>query len=603
MLISKYLTKYYLKYFWYYAIGIITLVLVDFAQLLIPEFLGQIVKNFQDASLSGGVFTAEMIADVSRIVLYTIFIGFGLFIGRFLWRITIFRASSKIEANLRHDMFQKAEKLSVSYYHHTKVGTIMAWFTNDLETLEEYLGFGVVMMVDAFVMGTLCLVKMFILSWQFTLVAIIPMLLIVLWGALVEKFMQASWDLRQKAYDSLYDFAQESFTGIRVIKAFVKQRHELHAFAKVAKKNKEVNIKFVRLSVFLDVVIEILIGIIFSLIIGLGGYAAAKTVQGSDLIDLFGSPFVIEPYQVIEFIGYFDALIWPLIALGQIVTMHSRSKASLNRVEDYLNTPETVKNDVDAIPLNDVRGEIEFKDFTFKYPSASETHLKKISLKIKEGESVGIVGKIGCGKTTLVNSLLRLYNVSEGSIFIDGKDIMKCTFESIRDNIGYVPQDNFLFSDTVKRNIAFSNVNISQEEVEKAATFACVDGDIQEFKDKYETVTGERGVTLSGGQKQRISIARAFIKNAPILIFDDSVSAVDVKTEETILRNIKEQRKGKTTLVVASRVSTVNHLDKIIVLNNGMVEAFDTPKNLLETSPTYKKMVYLQELEREVEGR
>lgn len=602
MLISKYLNKYYKKYFWFYLIGILTLCVVDFIQLYIPEFLGEMVDIFESAADLGG-FTEEMTIRITEIAMYTVLIGFGLFVGRFLWRITIFRASSKIEANLRHDMFEKAERLSVSYYHHNKVGNIMAWFTNDLETIEEYLGFGVVMTVDAFVMGSLCIIKMFLLSWQFTLVALLPMILIIVWGALVEKFMSNLWEFRQKEYDSLYDFAQESFTGIRVIKAFVKQRHELHAFAKVAKRNKNANVKFVRIHVSFDVVIELIVGVIFSLIIGLGGYAAVKTAQGSEYVNLFGSPFIIEASDVISFIGYFDALIWPLIALGQIVAMYSRSRASLKRVEDYMNTPETIKNCENAISLSDVKGEIEFRDFTFKYPSATETHINHISLTIKPGESVGVVGKIGCGKTTLVNSLLRLYNVAEGSIFIDGTDIMKCTFESIRDCIGYVPQDNFLFSDTVKRNIAFSDVDMSQEAVEKAAEFSCVSGDIAEFKDKYETITGERGVTLSGGQKQRISIARAFIKDAPILIFDDSVSAVDVKTEETILKNIKEQREGKTTLVVASRVSTVSHLDKIIVLNNGYVEAFDTPKNLLETSPTYKKMVYLQELEREVEGR
>jgi ATP-binding cassette subfamily B protein len=293
-----------------------------------------------------------------------------------------------------------------------------------------------------------------------------------------------------------------------------------------------------------------------------------------------------------------------MIAMGQIDAMRSRAKASLKRVAQFLDAPEDIKNPENPIVLENVKGKITFKNFSFKYPDsqANMNSLTNVTFEINAGESIGIVGKIGCGKSTLVNSLLRLYNVDEDSIFIDGFDIMKCDIKSIRDAIAYVPQDNFLFSDKIYNNIAFSNRSIDRVKIENAARFADVHDNIADFKNGYDTLSGERGVTLSGGQKQRIAIARAYLKDSPIMIMDDSVSAVDVKTEETILNNIHEQRKGKTTIVIASRVSTVSKLDKILVLKDGEVEAFDTPKNLLNISPTYKKMVYLQELEKEVEG-
>ena len=598
MLLSKYLNKYYLKYWYFYLIGIATLVFVDYIQLEIPEYLGDLVEAFQKASLEGG-FSETLQGNVLKIVSYTLLVGFGLMVGRMVWRFTLFRASHKVEADLRHDMFVKAEKLSVEYFHNNKVGNIMSWFTNDIEQVSEYLGFGVVMMVDGFALSIMCIIKICKLSWQFLIILLLPMLLIIVWGLLVEKYMADNWTKRQEAFDKLYDFAQESFTGIRVIKAFVKQRHEIRAFSKVAHENKDVNVKFALISVGFDVVIEIVIGLLFAIILGLGGYLAVT----EESVLFLGMSLELSAPKLVKLVGYFDHLIWPLIAMGQIVAMYSRSKASMKRIENFMDAPEDIKNCENPIPLENIKGKIEFKNFSFAYPTKDKESLENVNLTIEPGESIGIVGRIGRGKTTLVNALLRIYNVNEGSVFIDGIDIMKADVKSLRDSIAYVPQDNFLFSDTIRRNIAFADVNLSDEKVKFAADFACVGNDIENFKDKYETVTGERGVTLSGGQKQRISIARAFIKDSPIMVLDDSVSAVDVKTEDTILKNIKKYREGKTTLVVASRVSTVCHLDKIIVLNDGCVEAFDTPANLLKTSPTYAKMVYLQELEKEVEGR
>ena len=593
MLFGKYINKYYAKYCWLFLIGLVGLVAVDVFQLFIPEYLGKLVDMFGGGTIDTGA--------LKEIILGVMVVALVMFFGRIMWRLSIFNASQRIEADLRHNMFLKSERLSQRYYHENKVGTIMAWFTTDLETLEEFFGWGSVMLVDAMFLSVLALYKMFSLDSVLSCILLIPLALIIVWGMLVEKFMALKWEQRQTEFDKLYDFSQESFTGIRVIKAFVKETQQLHAFAKIAKRNKDVNIELVKVSVVFDAIIEVIISAIMALILGLGGYFVYKYVTGSP-VSIFGHTIDMTAGRLITFVGYFDTLIWPMIALGQVVTMRSRSKASLKRITNFLDQEEEIRNPQNAVVLDDVKGEIKFDGFSFAYPNSDSNVLKNVSVEIKAGENVGIVGKIGSGKTTLVNTLLHLYNVEKGKVFIDGHDIMDCDIDSLRKAIGYVPQDNFLFSDKVKNNIAFSCDNLDMDKVYDAAKFADVHSNIEDFTEGYETVSGERGVTLSGGQKQRISIARAYIKDAPIMILDDSVSAVDVKTEETILENIQRQRKGKTTLVIASRVSTVSHLDKILVLNNGEVEAFDTPQRLEEISPTYKKMVYLQKLEREVEG-
>lgn len=599
MLFGKYINKYYLKYAIFFIIGIAALVLVDVAQIFVPQYLGKIVdilSNVKEAPLN-----ADQQNQILYMIIATIVIALIMMLGRFLWRITIFHASFKIEANLRKEMFLKAERLSQRYYHINSVGTVMAWFTNDIETIQEFFGWGTIMLVDAGFLAILVIVEMFILEPILSLVAIIPILLIALWGALVEKFMSKRWEYRQTSFDNLYDFSQETFTGISVIKAFVKENQQLKAFAKLARRDKDVNVDFARVSVLFDSLINAIIAIILAIIMGVGGYFVYAYVTNNPVI-LFGHEVTLKPGQLITYAGYFDLLIWPMMAMGHIIAMRSRAKTSLKRITRFLDEEEEIKDIEGSEDLKDVKGKITFNHFSFTYPGSNNKTIDDISLEIKEGETIGIVGRIGSGKTTLVNSLLRLYNLEENSLLIDDKDIMKCSISSIRKAIAYVPQDNFLFSDTIENNISFSKENLDVDSIKQGAIFSDIDKDISDFKQGYETVSGERGVTLSGGQKQRISIARAYVKKAPIMILDDSVSAVDVKTEETILKNIAEQRKGKTTLVVASRISTVSHLDKIVVLDNGKLEAFGSHQELLKISPTYSRMVYLQKLEEEVKG-
>ncbi len=596
MLFGRYINKYYRKYAIFFIIGIAALLLVDFAQIYIPEYLGNVVDLLKD-----GVISAEEKSKIIYMIVATLIVAATMFVGRILWRLTIFHASYKIGFNLRKEMFAKTEKMSQRYYHENKVGTIMAWFTNDIETIEDFFGWGTIMMIDAVFLTGFVVVKMILLEPVLSMISFIPLILIVVWGALVEKFMTKKWDLRQESFDKLYDFSQETFTGIAVIKAFVKETQELHAFAKQAKKDKDVNVDFARISILFDTTIEIIIALIVCLIMGFGAWFVYGFVTGNPVV-IFNRQISLTAGQLVTFTGYFDLLIWPMMALGQIVSMRSKAKTSLKRISDFLDEDEEIKDAPDAKELKDVKGDISFNNLTFTYPGAKCPSLKGLTLNIKAGETIGVVGRIGSGKTTLVNSLLRLYNVDKGSIAIDGNDIMDCNIKSVRNAISYVPQDNFLFSDRISENISFTDEKMPLEFIRRGAMFSNIDNDIMDFKDKYDTVSGERGVTLSGGQKQRISIARAYVKNAPIMILDDSVSAVDIKTEESILKNIAVERKGRTTIVVASRVSTVSHLDKIVVLNDGELEAFGTHKELLKTSKTYQTMVYLQQLEGELEG-
>ena len=586
MLLGKYINKYYKKYALLFIIGILALIVVDWIQLYIPEFLGKAVTILDTPGSDKN--------EIVKLGLLVLLVAGGMFLGRFLWRITLFSAAFKIESDIRHEMFLKAEALTRQFYHETKVGSIMSWFTNDLETISEYFSWGTIMLIDSVFLSAITIFKMVRLNLKMSLICFIPFILVIIWGALTERFMMKRWDERQSAYDKLYDFAQENFTGIRVIKAFVKETKEIHAFAKVARKNADVNVSFARLSVIFDVFIEIIIALIFTFAMAFGGHVVLMVTDAERRM--------VEAGNLAEFIGYLDILIWPMIALGQIVSMRSRSKASLKRITAYLDTEINVKSPENAIKVENIKGDISYRNFSFHYPNYDATSLKNINLDIKAGQSIGVVGKIGCGKTTLVNVLLMLYNLEPGTLFIDDIDITTLDIESLRNQIAYVPQDNFLFSDSIVNNINFGLEDGTLEIAKEGAKFANIDEDIEGFSNGYETISGERGVTLSGGQKQRISIARAYVKDAPILILDDSVSAVDTKTEEMILHNIADARKDKTTIVVASRISTIAHLNKIVVLNDGRVEAFDTHENLLKTSPTYQKMVKLQELEKEVEG-
>lgn len=578
MIFGKNINRYYLKYLHYILLGIIALLLVDIYQLKFPE----IVRDVIDGVHEGWLTMDELRSFLKQILI----IALIMFVGRFLWRFALFGNGVRIEGDLRERMFAHMEGLSQRYFQENKTGALMALFTNDLQTIRRAFGAGTLMLVDALFLGTLAFRKMFLINKTLTFISLIPLVIIAICGVILGRHMRKKFSEMQKAFANLSDFTQESFSGIAVIKAFVKEAKELMAFRKINKENRDKNISFVKTAVLLQVLISLFINSVVVLIMGYGGYLVFKKTLSIGMLT--------------EFISYFSSVIWPMMAIGNLINLRSQGTASLKRIDKLLNEPYEIADPEDAVSF-EIKGEIEFRDFSFSYPDGQRA-LEGISFKIEAGESLGIIGRTGCGKTTIADVLLRIHNIEEEKVFIDGVDLMKIKFRDLREAIGYVPQDNFLFSDTIANNINFSKETLDMDEVITAAKLADVHDNIIEFPDQYDSVLGERGTTVSGGQKQRIAIARALIKDAQILIMDDSVSAVDTNTEKTILENLRRVRKGKTTILIAHRISTVQSMDKIALLDEGRLIGFGTHDELLETCPEYRKMVELQMLEDEIGG-
>lgn len=585
MIFGKYINKYYFKYLYILLLGLLSLAAVDYAQLLIPELYKYIINGIGNGfNTINGVdvpFNFDFVLD--KICLPMIIVILVIVTGRFLWRICFFGAGAKVEEDLRLRMFDRCKNLSASYYQKNKVGNLMSLFTNDLETVQDCFGWGVMMLCDALFLGGMSFYKMVALKPLLALFSLIPLACMLVAATVIGNYMEKKWETRQEAFSQLSDFSQENFSGIAVIKAFVKEGKELSAFKKLNKHNEDVNVEFVKASTILNIAITLFIESVVCVILGYGGYL------------VFAGSF--NAGELMEFIGYFNAIIWPVMAISELIGMKSRGQASLRRISELLSASQDVKDRDGSKPLGNARGEIEFKNLTFAYPDSEIPSLKNVSFKIEAGENVGIVGRTGSGKTTVADLILRTYNVPDGTVFIDGNDVNDVTIESVRKNAAYVPQDNFLFSDTIENNIAFASDEVSFDAVVRSAKLADVNGNIAEFRDGYKTVLGERGVTVSGGQKQRISIARAMMKNASVLILDDAVSAVDTETEKKILENLRLTRKGKTTILIAHRISTVKGMDKIIYLEDGAVAAIGTHEELMNTCPEYKRTVELQIIE------
>lgn len=588
MLFGKHINRYYLKHLPVILLGLLSLILVDYFQLLIPELYRLVINGISDGFVVlDGVthdFTIEFVLD--EICLPMIFVIVALVVGRFLWRMCFFGSAIRVETDLRCRMFDHAKDLSQGYYQVNKVGNLMSLFTNDLRTIQECFGDGILSLCDALLLGCMALFKMFKMDVWLTLLSLIPMSFLFIVATIVRKYMMKKWAQRQEAFSALSDHAQESFSGIAVIKAFVKEGYELWKFKSLNRKNENANVEHTRASTLLHIFVTLFVESVICVIIGYGGYLVYS--------DKFNAG------QFVEFIGYFNTIVWPVMAISRLIEMQSRGKASLNRISSLLDAEIEVKDSEDVSPIEKIEGDIEFKNLTFRYKGSSYDALKNISLKINAGENIGIIGKTGSGKTTLVDLILRTYNVENGTLFVDGHDVNTIPIKNLRDFCAYVPQDNFLFSDTIEKNIAFAT-DESELSVEEAARLADIHGNIVDFTEGYQTVLGERGVTVSGGQKQRISIARALMKNAPILILDDSVSAVDTKTEKIIIDNLNSVRRGKTTILIAHRVSTVEKMDKVAYLDNGELIAFGTHEELCNTCPQYKNMVELQRLDEEKE--
>ena len=587
MIFGKHINKYYLKYSGLLFIGLVALVVVDWFHLTIPRLYQMLINGMNDGYVMiDGVqhaFGMEFLLDkicmpMTGIVLIMAF-------GRFAWRVSILGAAVGVETGIRNQMFDHAKDLSREYYQVNKVGNLMSLFTNDLDTVQECFGWGFLMFFDAAFLGGLAIVKMWNMNHVLALLSMIPMAILLVASTVVGKYMMKKWDVRQAAFSKLSDFSQESFSGIAVIKAFVKETKELMAFKKLNKENEDANIDYTRTSVLLRILVTLFVETVICVILGYGGYLVYS--------DTFNAG------QLVEYIGYFTSIVWPIMAVAELIDMISRGNASLKRIGELLDAKQDVVDREDAAPLKNIRGDIEFCNLTFRYPDGEYNSLENVSFKIHAGENIGLIGKTGSGKTTLVDLILRTYNVPDGTLFIDGHDVNAVSIQDVRAGCAYVPQDNFLFSDTIENNISFGTDDKTYKGIVEAAVLADVVSNIKEFQGGYKTVLGERGVTVSGGQKQRISIARALMKNAPILILDDSVSAVDTKTERTILKNLRETRQGKTTILIAHRISTIEQMDRVLFIDEGKVVAMGTHEELYENCPEYQKMVELQKLEEE----
>lgn len=588
MIFGKSINKYYIQNLHWFLIGIFFIALIDYMQVQIPGLVSDVFAGLTAQTMS----QADVVDIILEMALYIAII----MVGRVIWRLTIITSSRRFDYGLRNDMFEHATKLSNQYYSEHKVGGLMAYFTNDVEAVRRTVGFGMIMVVDTFFLGTVVIYQMIQINPVLTIITAIPMLFIAITGSVMGRKMRKKFKQAQQAFEDLSDFTNESLSGIRVIKAFIKERSEIKEFLKTNQNAHDRNIEYVRMQQKLNIMIGMAVRLIFVVILAYGGYLIYAH-------NVLGEATVFTNDQLVEFFLLFNMLIWPMMALGRIINIRNRGKGSLQRIERLLNQEVDVKDGEDILDVPTIEGDIEFRNLNFKYPDGDELVLENLNFKIQKGETVGILGRTGSGKTSLVDLLLRIYNVKEGTLFIDGNDIMKLPIAQVRDSIGYVPQDGFLFSDSITNNISLSfakNPELS-EKVTEAAQLSDVHDNIIDFNDGYETIIGERGVTLSGGQRQRVAIARALMKNSPIMILDDSVSAVDTSTEVTILSNLKKVRKGKTTILIAHRITTLKNADKIIVIDDGKILDIGSHDELLDRCEFYYDMVERQRLEDEME--
>ena len=570
-----------------YILGIITLFIVDIANVFIPKMTGNITDGLKAGNIDW--------AGITHYLLILFLLGLTLAVGRFLWRYFLFGASRSIEKELRNDMFAHLETMDVEFYNQNKTGDLMTRFTSDLNSIRMAIGMAVICVFDAVVMSAMVIVQMMhYVDVRLTLMAVIPMLFILFGELYYGKVIMARFKARQEAVSDLADFVQESFSGIRVIKAFVREKAQRYAFARENQKNLEKNLDIARMQSVVMPFLDVIIGLSSLITLLFGGYLA---VNGQISLGRF-----------VAFNQYINMLVWPMLACGEAVNMFSMGGASLKRVKAVLDAEPEVKDPqngdegiraAEEVPVqeHEIVGHIRLEHLTFTHQDSNEPVLNDITLDVPAGTTLAIVSKTGGGKSTLVNLLLHLYNTKRGMIFIDNRDINDIPLKELRENIAYVPQDNFLFSDTLRSNISFGVEDEDMEEIVAATKAACIHDSIAEFPDGYETIVGERGVTLSGGQKQRSSIARALMKDAPILILDDALSAVDTDTEEQILENLKVNRRGKTTILIAHRVSTIQNADRIMVLEDGKAKEIGNHEELMRQDGIYHGMVEQQQLE------
>jgi ATP-binding cassette, subfamily B, multidrug efflux pump len=574
----KALFKYIYNYRFKYLVGIFFLILVDMLQLIPPKLIGYITD-----SISKGTATKVLLL---RYIGLIILIAFLMAIGRYVWRMYIIGTSRKVEYDMRNNYFRHLQTLSVNFYNKNKTGDLMALATNDLNAVRMALGQGVMMMIDAITLTITTIVIMMTINVRLTLLSLIPLPFVSLVALKFGKSIHRKFLKVQKAFSRLTDMVQENFSGIRIIKSFVQEQKEYEKFLEENENYLETNMSLVRVNGIFHPLIEFIASLSSVLLLGVGGI------------------FVIYGYislgDFIAFNMYLGSLVWPMMAVGWVINIIQRGFASLERIESVLREkPEIIDKNIEE--TDSIKGDIVIKNLTFTYPGSVVPALDNVNINIKSGHTLGIVGRTGSSKSTLVNLLVRLYNVEDNKIIIGGRDINKIPLDVLRDNIGFVSQDAFLFSSTVGENINLPFEELDMERVAQAAKDSDIYESIIDFSDKFGTVVGERGVTLSGGQKQRISIARALIKNPEILILDDCLSAVDAKTETKILENLNRIMKDRTSIIISHRISAVKDSSLIAVFDDGRIIEIGTHSELLANKGLYYSIHEKQQLEQKVQ--
>lgn len=582
------LLPYLWHYKWHYLLGIIVLMAVDMASLYIPQYTGEIIDG-----LTKGAFGFEGVRPILGKILFT---GLIMMTGRFGWRYFIIGASRGIEYRMRNDLFRHLETLSARFFNSHKTGDLMAHFTNDLQAIRMGVGMAVITTFDAVVMTIMVLVKMIVyVDFRLTMLAFVPLILVAVGCYFYGIEAKKRQTRRQEAFSHLSDKVQESLAGIRVLKSFVQEEADFRSLEEASANSMEKNLSVVKLRAVFGPALDAITGISLLMTLIFGG---RMVLNGQVSIG-----------QFVAFNSYIGMLVWPMIACGDCINTFSQASAAFQRIAViFREKPDIVdaegaKQSQDLVRLG---GDIRLNGLTFTYPDGEEPVLKNINLHIRPGEMLGVLGRTGSGKSSLADLLLRVYDCEKGMLLLDGRPIDEIPLAALHRDMAYVPQDNFLFSDTLEENIAFGlEERISEhpelrDSIQQAARDACIHDNIMDFPKEYLTLVGERGVTLSGGQKQRSSIARALLKDSAILILDDSLSAVDTDTEEQILENLLRLRKGKTTIVIAHRISTLQKADHIAVLTDGELTEYGTHDELVALGGFYARINERQQLEHEL---
>ncbi len=576
----KSVLKHFARYKWAVVIGVIALLAVDAMQLVIPR----IIKSAVDDLTAGGIVRADLIG-------YGLMIG-GLAVGiavlRFFWRFLIIGTSRHIEEDLRNEIFSHLQTLSARYFAVTKTGDLMAHATNDLNAVRMASGIGIVAAVDALILGLATVGFMLVLDVRLTLLALLPMPVIALFTLRAGRLLHQRFERVQETFADLTERVRESIAGIRVVKAYAQEDHELERLSDVGRDYIQNNVHLIRIWGAFFPFIMLLSSMSVVIIIFFGG---RQVVLGS-----------ITTGDLVAFTSYLGILTWPMIAMGWVVNVMQRGAASMGRINKILETAPEITDRDGAVDLPEPRGEVEFRNVTFRYAEDLDPALEGIDVRLRPGETLGVVGRTGSGKSTICNLLLRVYEPSSGEVVVDGLDVRGITLSALRRTVGYVPQDTFLFSDTIKENIRFGRPDAPDDEVREAARIAGILGEIEAFPDGMDTLVGERGVTLSGGQKQRIAIARALLMDPSIVVLDDALSSVDTATEETIQQELKTALEGRTSIIVSHRISSIKHADQILVLDDGRVIERGTHDELLALKGLYADIHERQLLEAEMEA-